>query len=447
MFLSTLDTGIINVALPTLGRQFGVGPAGIAWAVTLYLVALGATIVLFGRLADRHGRVKLYATGLVVFGVGSVLCGFASSAPMLVASRALQGVGAAMLQAIAAALVTTLVSPKRRGAALGTLGVMIGLGPVLGPTVGGFLISTVGWRWIFWINIPFCLAGLLGCLKLRGADAPRAVQSASLDLPGNALIASGVLALLFGASVWPDRGITNPLVLGAFGAFAVFAVAFLLHERRADEPLLEPSLLRSPSFGAPLAATGAFGAASAVAFVVPPYFLERTAGLVPWQVGLVSFCAPLGLVALSQVSGSNMDRIGPRRLMVTGLAVMLAALAVLFGIHAGWPPVLLAALLFAYGVGGGIFQPANIAAVMGAAQEGSQGTVGAVQRMVQNLFIAVGAAVGAAFIGADQGTGGAWSFRGPWVFAAVLVAAVLLAFLASARPRPGDKGGHRSGQG
>ncbi|WDL96822.1 MFS transporter [Alicyclobacillus sp. ALC3] len=166
LFLSTLDTGIINVALPSLERKFDVGISEMAWSITLYLLLLSATIVIFARISDRIGRLKVYFSGLVLFAVASLLCGFASSAVGLILFRGIQGIGAAMLQATAAPIITTQIPRNRQGTALGTLGMMLGLGPVLGPSVGGLLLSFVGWRWIFWINIPICVIGLIGTQRL-----------------------------------------------------------------------------------------------------------------------------------------------------------------------------------------------------------------------------------------------------------------------------------------
>lgn len=429
MFLSTLDTGIINVALPSLGGVFHAAVSTMAWTVTLYLAALSATIVLFGRLGDRYGRVPLFARGLVVFGGASVACGAAWSAETLVLFRALQGLGAAMMQATAAALITTRVAPERRGAALGTLGVMIGLGPVLGPAAGGLLLSTAGWRWIFWINIPICLAGLWGCRRLAGHDERG--RALPLDGPGNLLFAGAMLFLLQGLAMWP-AGPRHPATIVPLLLCGVCIALLLLWERRVAHPVIDLRLWRTVSFTVPVLAAGGLGAATAVAFIVPPYFLERIAHLAPWRVGFVSLAAPLGLALLAQVSGRAMRRRGARALMVTGLATMLAPLVVLAALQESWPPAPIALLLFVYGVGAGLFVPPNIAAVMGTVPRDRQGTIGAVQRMVQNVGIAVGTAIAAVFIqthaiGRQDLIAG---FRAAWIFAAALILLNLLSFAA-----------------
>lgn len=402
MFLSTLDTGIINVALPTLGQQFDVSVPYISLAVTLYLAALSATILLFGRLSDYYGRIGLYSVGLVVFGLGSILCGFSFSAPMLIASRVLQGIGAAMVQGIAAALITTLIVPERRGTALGTMGVMIGLGPVLGPPVGGILISAVGWRWIFWINVPICLVGLWGCYRLGRTVGGTETESGGLDIVGNILFIAGIASLIVGLSrIRSGNGGSMALAIPVAGI--VLLLFFVVWERRVDDPIVDLGLFRSPAFSVPLLGTAAFGAAAAISFLVPPYFLSNVLGLVPWKVGLVSLFSPLGLLLLSQLSGSAINRLGTGKLMLLGLGGMFLGFAGLSMIQREWSVVPVAVFLFIFGVGGGTFQPPNIDSIMGTVPAARQGEIGSMQRMVQNLFIAIGAALSATLIG-DNGT-------------------------------------------
>ena len=167
MFLSTLDSGIINVALPILSKSFNVDASFISWSITLYTLLLTGTIIIFGRLSDKYNRLNIYSIGLTVFLISSILCGFSNNVVELITFRGLQGIGAAMLQGTATAIITTTIPEHRQGPALGTLSILLGIGPVLGPSIGGLLISIGNWRLIFWINIPFIFIGLIGCLLLK----------------------------------------------------------------------------------------------------------------------------------------------------------------------------------------------------------------------------------------------------------------------------------------
>jgi EmrB/QacA subfamily drug resistance transporter len=432
MFLSTLDTGIINVALPFLEQEFHTNFTSITWAATLYLTALSVTIVIFGRLSDRYGVIKIYTLGLLVFAVASVLCGFSHSVGTLLLFRTMQGIGAAMLQSTAAALVTTLVVPERRGAALGTLNVMIGLGPILGPTAGGFLISTGGWRWIFWINIPFCIAGLWGCRKLSTNITVKPKETIPIDVLGNILLAVGLLAFLQGLSMWSTVGIRSPYTFVPLIFFVFVFILFLICEQRASYPIINLHLFSNGSFTASFLATIGFGAASAIVFIVPPYFLEKVAHLATWKVGLICLSSPLGFVIMSHISGKLIKRLGTNRLMIVGLLTMLVALIGLTTIKRNYNLPILFFLLLMYGVGGGLFQPSNMAVIMGSVTRKLQGTIGAVQRMTQNVSIAFGTSVSATLIQSHTSMGAdglILAFREAWIFSALLILLNLFSFI------------------
>jgi EmrB/QacA subfamily drug resistance transporter len=435
MLLSTLDTGIINVALPSLATEFNVDVATITWSIAIYVLTLSAMIVPLGRMGDRYGRVRVYAAGLVVFALGSAVIGASTSAAMLIVCRALQGMGAAMLQATAAALITTLVTPERRGTALGTFGLMIGLGPVLGPVFGGFVLSSMSWKWLFWINLPLCALGLIGCTRLR--EAPRPRETFGLDLAGNALLTAAIATLLLAIEAPLAR--TSAWALG--GVCVVLLALFVLRETRAAHPMVDLQLFRSPAIALPMLGTVAFGAASAVVFIVPPFFLERALHFEPWRVGWVALAAPLGLVSVARWSGSAISRLGTHVLMTAGVLLMLVGLLGLALAPASWGVIPMSAWLLVYGIGGGLFQPPNIAAVMGAVGPNRQGTTGAVQRMVQNIAIAVGAAVAANFLRAatdGEVAALARACHEAWAAAAAFVAVSLIGFfILTLRQGPG----------
>ncbi|GMA16148.1 MFS transporter [Deinococcus metallilatus] len=415
LFLSTLDSGIVTVALPSLVASLHTSVQTAAWTATLYLLTLAVTLAPFGRLADRVGRLRVYAWGLAVFGLASALCALAPTISLLIGARGLQGVGAALLQATSTALITTRIGAAHRPAALGTLGMIQGLGPVLGPSVGGLLLSTLGWPWVFWLNLPLCALGWWGTRRLA-PDHPNPASPA-LDWGGNALLGGSVLGLLLaltslasGHRIWLAPAW---LVLGA-----LLAAAFVRREGRIPAPLLPLAAWRNPRLTALLLATAGLGTATAVAFVAPPFLWEGVRHLPPWQVGFFALSAPLGLAIFARVSGAWLPRSGPRRLALLGLAVMLFGLLCLSAVGAAWSPFLVAGWLFVYGVGAGLMLPAAVSGITAAVGPNMQGTIGAVQRLVQNLGIALGTA----------GTAGLLA----WPGSSGTVQAVRLAFLAAA---------------
>ena len=414
MFLSTLDTGIINIALPYLEKEFHSTVTITAWSVTIYVMALSATILLFGKISDRVGRFRICLYGFFIFLISSILCGLAQEMWQLIVFRAIQGVGAAALQATSAALITTLVSPENRNHALGTLGVMIGLGPILGPTAGGLFISLGSWRWIFWINIPLCLIGLWACYKIS-RFIKEEKHPAPIDVLGNIYFTLSALLFLFSLSHGANKVMGSIPNWGYIIASIILLGIFIFHESNTKHPIIDVHLFLKPTFIVPILATIGFGVASAIIFIVPPYFLQNFTSLTPLQTGFVLLSAPLGLVIFSRIAG-----------------IMFIAFVGLSFIEAQWSPYLLASVLFLYGIGGGIFQPANIASIMASVSKDKQGSIGAVQRMLQNVAIAFGAAVAATFMSTQSylGTDGLiQAFRYSWYIAGGLLLFNILCFL------------------
>lgn len=426
LFLSTLDSGVINVALPFLELKFHASVSVMAWSITLYLLLLSATIVVFGRISDRIGRLKVYFSGLVVFATASLLCGMASTASELILCRGIQGIGAAMLQSTAAAIITTLIPRTRQGAALGTLGMMLGLGPVLGPSIGGVLLSFVDWRWIFWINIPICMVGLVATQRLiKNTQEHR--TTASLNLVGSSFLGVSVFGIIYGIS---ETGSQGAMRIMPYALFVLFFILYLVWETRSSYPIIQLHLFRNGPFSASILSVSVFGFATAIALIVPPYFLEQILHIAPWEVGLVNLVTPLGLVLISRLSGKLIGTWGTIKLMAIGLGLMFVALATLSAMQAHWMILSIVGLLLLYGFGAGVFVPANLSAIMGAVGSELQGTTGAVQRMVQNIGIALGAAMATRFIGLDSefGTVGYMSaFRDSWLVAGGAILICLLA--------------------
>jgi EmrB/QacA subfamily drug resistance transporter len=438
MFLSTLDTGIINVALPTLVQSFNSSITVMTWTITMYTLALVGTIIIFGRLGDKYGRIKIYSSGLIVFFLTSILCGLSTSPGELIAFRTLQGIGAAMLQGTAIAIITTAIPKKQQGSALGTLGILLGLGPVLGPSIGGFIISLGSWRWIFFINVPIALTGLFGCTILfrKVKESRSAIQ---IDLPGNILLASSVLALLQGLSMLSTSGILSFAVIGPIVLFAILFVLFIFWERKAKEPIVDLKLFLHGYFAAPILGIFVLGGATSLGFIVPPYFLERVSQLDPWQAGLVNLSAPLGLVLMSKVSGQLIEKAGTTRLMVIGFITMAVTYGILGTMQSDWSPTLIAILLLLYGFGAGLFVPSNTSAIMSVVGRDIQGTIGALQRMVQNLGIALYSAIASAFIRAHSHSDIETimnGFREAWMFASGTILLSLLVFIIVFRRNP-----------
>ncbi|KTT61981.1 MFS transporter [Staphylococcus epidermidis] len=430
MFLSTLDSGIINVALPTLSKSFNVTPSFITWIVTLYTLLLTGTIIIFGRLSDKYSRLNIYSLGLTVFLIASILCGFSNSIMQLIVFRGLQGIGAAMLQGTATAIITTTIPEDRQGPALGTLSILLGIGPVLGPSIGGLLISIGNWRWIFWINIPFIFIGLIGSLLLKKYIQEQKSTTIHLDIRGNFLLFLSIFCLLISLTSWSSHFIFNVSVYGDFLLFMIVFCLFIVWELKTNHPIINLRLFKNLSFSAPIFAIFVFGGTTSLGFIIPPYVLEKVNHLSSWQIGLVNLTSPLGLVIISKVTGKLISRIGNIILMTIGLLIMIVSYTNLGLLQYMLNPITISLLLLLYGIGGGFFLPSNTSAIMKTVSQDIQGTVGATQRMVQNIGIAFYTAVTSLFISnssnSDKLISGA---SHAWLFASLSLFLALIPFL------------------
>ncbi|MEK5453373.1 MFS transporter [Staphylococcus sp. FSL R7-0694] len=430
MFLSTLDSGIINVALPTLSKSFNVTPSFITWSVTLYTLLLTGTIIIFGRLSDKYSRLNIYSLGLTVFLIASILCGFSNSIMQLIVFRGLQGIGAAMLQGTATAIITTTIPEDRQGPALGTLSILLGIGPILGPSIGGLLISIGNWRWIFWINIPFIFIGLIGSLLLKKYIQGQKSTSIHLDIRGNFLLFLSIFCLLISLTSWSSHSIFYVSVYGNFLLFMIVFCLFIVWELKTNHPIINLRLFKNLSFSAPIFAIFVFGGTTSLGFIIPPYVLEKVNHLSSWQIGLVNLTSPLGLVIISKVTGKLISRIGNIILMTIGLLIMIVSYTNLGLLQYMLNPITISLLLLLYGIGGGFFLPSNTSAIMKTVSQDIQGTVGATQRMVQNIGIAFYTAVTSLFISnssnSDKLISGA---SHAWLFASLSLFLALIPFL------------------
>lgn len=393
MLLSTLDTGIINVALPFFQKEFNVSASLSALSVVSYTLSLSILILPFGYLSDQFGKLKISLIGLILFGLGSILCGTANNIFELILFRAIQGIGAAALQATSAALITTLVDRKFISNALGILGIMIGLGPVLGPSIGGLFLSMGLWRLIFWINIPFVVLGVACNYLLIKTISEKKIRN-YFDIWGSILNSLLVISLLAGFSLLSNpKNLTLALSLILLGVILI--IIFYLFEIRKKTPLINfKTLNTNPKAWLYLGQTFVFGFSSAMIFLLPPFVFEKIMNLNVGLTGLLVLGAPLGLVIFSRISGQLNHGMHNSAFSFWGLFAICASLVGLLTMNYQWPALIMTCFLFVYGIGGGIFQPANIATIMNIGNQNEQGSLGSLQRMVQNIAIASGTAIG-----------------------------------------------------
>jgi EmrB/QacA subfamily drug resistance transporter len=396
-FMSALDGSVVNTVLPVVRKSFGSQVATIEWVVVIYLLVVSGLLLTFGRLGDLRGQRRVYLLGFVIFVVGSMLCGLAPTAGLLVAFRGLQALGAAMLFANSPAILTKTFPAEMRGRALGLQATMTYLGLMVGPSLGGWLTQALSWRAVFYINVP---VGILA-LVLSWINVPRDVpetRGERFDLPGALLFMAGLVALLLALNEGADWGWGSPLILGLAAAALVLLAGFVWWERRVTSPMLDLSLFGRPVFtSAALSAIGNYVALYSVLFLLPFYLLQGR-GLDPAQAGLLLTAQPLVMAVAAPVSGTLSDRIGSRLPATLGMLILAGGLFLLSQIGAQTPLPMVAAGLAVCGLGTGIFVSPNNSALMGAAPRQRQGIAAGTLATARNVGMVLGIGLSGAIL-------------------------------------------------
>jgi EmrB/QacA subfamily drug resistance transporter len=403
LFMVGIDITIVNVALPTIGRDLDAGISGLQWTVDAYTVVMASLLMFSGSIADRFGRKRIFIAGLSVFSAASVLCAIAANVEALIAFRVLQAIGASMLNPVAMSIITnTFTDPRERAQAVGVWGAVFGAAIALGPIVGGLGVSAFGWRAIFLINIPIGLAAIL--LTLRFVPESRAPRPRRFDPVGQAAVLALLAALTFGIIEGPHRGWASPTIVASFAVAALALATILTYEPRRREPLLDLRFFRSPPFASSIGMAVAAFAAFAGFLFLNTIYLQDVRAFSALQAGLAT--APMAVMTMlaSPIAGRMVGRRGPRIPLGIAGTGMLVGSAMLTDIA---PGTSLAWLLLAYtvfGVGFGFVNaPITNAAVSGMPKEqaGVASAIATTSRMFgQSLGVAAVGAIVASNVGA-----------------------------------------------
>ena len=397
MLLSSLGTSIANVGLPTLAQAFSASFQEVQWVVLAYLLAITTLIVGVGRIGDILGRRRLLLAGIILFSVASLLCGVASTLGQLLAARAAQGCGAAIMIALSMALVGEAVPQARTGSAMGLLGTMSAIGTALGPSLGGVLIAGFGWRAIFLVNVPLGLLTFLLARRHLPVDR-RGPQTewAGFDTLGMLLLALTLAA--YALAMTMARSHFGPLNIALLLAAAIGAGFFVRVEARATAPLIDLAIFRDPGLRAGLAMNALVATVIMTTLVVGPFHLARALGLDAPFVGLAMSAGPLAAALSGVPAGRSVDRFGAPRMTIVGLigvaagSCMLSVLPTRLGISGYLAPMIVITASYA------LFQTANNSAVMAATRPAQRGVISGMLGLARNLGLITGASVlGAVF--------------------------------------------------
>ena len=361
--MSILDTTIVNVAIQTLGRELHASLTSIQWVSTGYLLALATVIPLTGWSMERFGGRNMWMISVALFLAGSALCGLAWSTESLIAFRVLQGFGGGMIMPVGMALLAQTAGPHRVGRVMSVIGVPMLLGPILGPVIGGLIVDSWSWRWIFYVNVPIAIVSLALAEKLLHPAAGRA-DAGKLDWLGLLLLSPGLAGVVFGLSETETHGgMGDPIAWGPIVAGLILIAAFVMHAARAPRPLIDVRLFKVPAFGSAAATTFLLAGSLFGAMLILPLYYQVDRGESALAAGLLMAPQGLGAAAVMPIAGKLADKVGGGRVAVVGLIIATIGTLPFAFVGGDTPYALLAGVLVIRGIGiGSTMMPAMAAA-------------------------------------------------------------------------------------
>ena len=384
-FTGVMTFGTVNVALPTIADHFGTDLPTIQWVVIAQTLTISALLLPMGRLSDIIGRKRVYVTGLLFLMGASLFAAVAPNVLLLILSRVVQGIGAAMTQGTSMAMITTVFSDQERGKGIGSHMSVIGAGGMAGPVVGGLLVSTFGWRSVFLVNFPLVAIALIGALLLLDAKLfHRERRGVNFDWPGAALSTGSLVTFLMVMTNGQRLGWTSPVIILALLALVAMVVGFIVWESRAKAPMLDLSLFANRVFSlGVLASFMSFLSVGSVRFLMP-FYLQGVLGFAAGQVGLIMLPTAITMTIMGPIAGRLSDRYGYRRFNVLGLLIAAAGIFMISRVSESTPVAVIIAALITQSAGTGLFGSPNSASIFGAAQSTRHGIVSALLSLVRN---------------------------------------------------------------
>ncbi|MCA1917658.1 MFS transporter [Methanospirillum hungatei] len=396
IFMASLDGTIVNIALPTISESFSLSSSAVSWVATIYLLVMAGCVLIFGKISDMIGFKRIFLTGFIVFTIGSFLCGslpdLTGSFLTLIGSRAFQGVGGAMITAIAPAMVTAFIPMSMKGKAMGIIMTMAGLATAIGPTVGGFLTQYLSWHWIFFINVPVgIIALLLGLWVIPRQQSHQALEA--FDRAGAGLIFVGLAFLLYGFSEGTNLGWTDPVIIGSLGLAAVLLGLFVWKELHIQNPILEIRLFQDKNFLLiNLVIFLVFFSFSGVNYLLP-FYLEYVGGYSTSEAGLILTALSVAMMVAGIIAGVLYNRLGGRILSIIAAVVLLIGYFLITHLRIDTPTVFVTVCLLCIGFGLGLIITPISNMIMTCAPKKYQGMVSSLTSLERFAPMTIGIAI------------------------------------------------------
>lgn len=390
-FLATIDGSIVNVSLPTITASLKTNFATIQWVVLAYLLTVATLMLSIGRLGDILGKKRIYMLGFAVFTIASIFCGLASHVYTLIGLRIVQGIGASMIMALGAAIITEAFPENERGKALGIMGAVIAVGIVTGPALGGLVIDLLSWHWIFFMNIPVGITGIWMVWRFIPDFKP--LHKQRFDALGASILFACLSCLLIGLSLGQQRGFSHSTVLALLPASLVLMLVFIWIENHVEQPMIQLGLFKNPLLCVNLFTGWISFVAIGGIFILFPFYLSIILGYPTMKVGLLMSVIPISLGIFSPLAGGLSDRWGGRPIIILGLVVLFFGYLASSTLTTQTTAAEFMMRIVWIGVGTGLFVSPNNSAIMGAGPKEHLGIVSGLMAMSRTLGQTVGIAV------------------------------------------------------
>lgn len=382
-FMTTLDSSIVNVALPTMAKELNTSMAGIEWVVTSYLIVICATILLFGKLGDVLGKTRIFKFGIGVFTIGSLLCGFSNTLFMLILSRLVQAIGAGAAMATNQGIITETFPPNERGRALGMTGTAVALGTMVGPTLGGLIVSIAPWEYIFLINIPIGILVYIGVIKIL--PFKKKASDFKIDVKGSILFMISITLLFTSINFGQSLGFTNMFIVMSFIISLILFAIFIRVEKISDNPMLDIKIFKNRLFSLSIfCGFTSFISIGAVNIILPFYYQE-VLSLSPSAAGLMMTVSPIILAVVAPLSGYLSDKMGSEKISALGLSILSIGIISLVLFNVNTSLIVVGILVGLLSLGSGIFQSPNNSLIMSTVEKNELGIAGSINGLVRNL--------------------------------------------------------------
>jgi EmrB/QacA subfamily drug resistance transporter len=387
-FMATLDGSIVNVALPVMAQKLSVSMASIEWVVTSYLIVIVGTILIFGRLGDIKGKTKIFKLGITIFTIGSLACGLSDSLITLVFARGLQAIGAAGGMATSQGIITHVFPKNERGRALGLIGTFVALGSMVGPPVGGIIVSVLSWQYIFLINVPIGIIAIILAIK----TLPKSTNNSNekLDLKG-AILFGLTMVLLFGSLTFgKEFGYDNKAIIMCLILSIVFFILFIKTEKTISAPLLKLEIFDNSLFSLSIFCAFISFVAISCSNIILPFYLQYVMKLTPSYTGMIMMVSPIVLAVVAPMSGHISDRVGSEILTFIGLIGTSLGLCLMSALNQYSNLGVLIVFIGIMSMGNGMFQSPNNSLVMSTVDKSNLGIAGSINALVRNLGMVFG---------------------------------------------------------